>query len=132
MRTAGGPPTGDAFFACPVCFEVFESDGERRPQLLDCGHSFCGGCIARWEETSADTDGSFSCPLCRRVSSVPEVHSPRGSSESLRNGMRVWIGPDGGVSHCSTANLQAPSPMLPVETPTYSGEGEHIDSVGNV
>eukprot|EP01052_Picozoa_sp_SAG31_P027181 SAG31_NODE_2522_length_5565_cov_5.101903_2_plen_237_part_00 len=98
MRTMGGPPLGDAFLACPVCFELYESDGVHRPQQLDCGHSFCAACVQQWEQASRTQDG-FSCPLCRRVSSIQVTHSPRGSSsDSVRSGMRVWIGPDGGVA----------------------------------
>eukprot|EP01129_Flabellula_baltica_P015029 TRINITY_DN7403_c0_g1_i1.p1 TRINITY_DN7403_c0_g1~~TRINITY_DN7403_c0_g1_i1.p1 ORF type:complete len:521 (+),score=40.98 TRINITY_DN7403_c0_g1_i1:8-1570(+) len=46
-------PYKDAL-TCSICFSVYED-----PVLIDCGHSFCRGCIEQW------TDQHSTCPLCR-------------------------------------------------------------------
>ena len=68
--TSEGPPTGDAFMACPICFEPFMSGGLNAPRVLDCSHSFCVGCINRWV-AAAPSDGQI-----QGVTDSPRVSSP--------------------------------------------------------
>jgi para-nitrobenzyl esterase len=97
MRASAGPPSGDAYMACPICFEVFESVGARRPRVLDCNHSFCIECIRRWEHQTAQQGGEpMTCPLCRQLTAEMTPQSPTESQESLEDSMRmVWLGPEG-------------------------------------
>ncbi|CAI4222145.1 unnamed protein product [Auanema sp. JU1783] len=39
---------------CPICMLLFT-----KPSMLDCGHSFCSGCIVSWLEKHDN------CPVCR-------------------------------------------------------------------
>ncbi|XP_044839258.1 E3 ubiquitin-protein ligase TRIM39-like isoform X2 [Mauremys mutica] len=44
---------------CPICLEYFKD-----PVTIDCGHNFCGACIAQcWEGSNTD----ISCPQCRET-----------------------------------------------------------------
>ncbi|NWT40945.1 TRI39 ligase, partial [Chroicocephalus maculipennis] len=46
---------------CPICLEYMSE-----PVSIDCGHNFCGGCIAKHcQEKGLWGDGPFSCPQCR-------------------------------------------------------------------
>jgi para-nitrobenzyl esterase len=113
VSTSEGPPAGDAFMACPICFEVFTTGGSSAPRVLDCSHSFCVGCINRWVEVAPEATGQIqgdvaldlvgprvTCPLCRQMTaSLRPQASPTGSTDSLeglQDGMRmVWLGPEG-------------------------------------
>lgn len=108
IATSEGPPTGDAFMACPICFEVYTTGGANAPRVLDCSHSFCEGCINRWVEVAPAQAGQIqanvsspriTCPLCRQVTASLRPQSPHGSSDSLEglhDGMRmVWLGAEG-------------------------------------
>ena len=110
VSTSEGPPAGDAFMACPICFEVFTTGGSSAPRVLDCSHSFCVGCINRWVEVAPEATGQIqgdvaldlvgprvTCPLCRQMTaSLRPQASPTGSTDSLeglQDGMRmVWLG----------------------------------------
>ncbi|XP_027732789.1 probable E3 ubiquitin-protein ligase TRIML1 [Vombatus ursinus] len=46
---------------CSICRDYFTN-----PMTIECGHSFCHGCLRSWQEASA----SFSCPECRGVSQL--------------------------------------------------------------
>lgn len=47
-------------FTCPICQELFYN-----PSTLNCGHSFCEGCIHSW------LPKSHTCPLCRTAVQFP-------------------------------------------------------------
>ncbi|KAJ1529576.1 hypothetical protein ONE63_006347 [Megalurothrips usitatus] len=61
---------GDALL-CPLCIEKFDLD-DRRPKLLDCGHTHCLSCLVRLAKAS-----SRQCPRCRQVSVWREQRSRR-------------------------------------------------------
>eukprot|EP00004_Rigifila_ramosa_P019433 TRINITY_DN492_c0_g1_i3.p1 TRINITY_DN492_c0_g1~~TRINITY_DN492_c0_g1_i3.p1 ORF type:complete len:1204 (-),score=155.21 TRINITY_DN492_c0_g1_i3:35-3646(-) len=55
------------FAECPVCFEVFKSDGRRRPLLLSkCAHTLCADCA-----TKVVRGRSVVCPECRQSTDLP-------------------------------------------------------------
>lgn len=47
---------------CAICQDVLAS-----PQILNCGHSFCGICLHEYKErcTSFDAEVCYNCPRCR-------------------------------------------------------------------
>lgn len=47
--------------ACPICMTFL-----REPVSIDCGHSFCQGCISGlWEVPGEFQNWGYTCPLCR-------------------------------------------------------------------
>merc|ERR1719167_770754 len=57
--------TLEAQYQCPTCLDLFIS-----PVALNCGHTYCWLCLARWRRSSSDltrtTRGDLgSCPQCR-------------------------------------------------------------------
>ncbi|XP_071074330.1 E3 ubiquitin-protein ligase TRIM68 isoform X3 [Dasypus novemcinctus] len=47
--------------ACPICMTFL-----REPVSIDCGHSFCHGCLSRlWEVPGQSQNWAYTCPLCR-------------------------------------------------------------------
>ncbi len=55
------------FYFCTKCFISFDLQGDRRPKLLPCEHSFCLGCI----KTLDVKDSKISCPECQKEHTVP-------------------------------------------------------------
>ena len=67
-------------FKCSICFEIL-----LEPTTINCGHSFCRICLARWFEARKIARQSFVCPECRKQwSAYPEV------DYSLRDAMQIW------------------------------------------
>ncbi|XP_007089417.2 E3 ubiquitin-protein ligase TRIM68 isoform X1 [Panthera tigris] len=47
--------------ACPICMTFL-----REPVSIDCGHSFCHGCLSGlWEVPGESQNWGYTCPLCR-------------------------------------------------------------------
>ena len=51
---------------CPVCFETFQKDGEKRPKFLPCYHTYCCQCLEQMVQ-----GGQLTCPECRANNAVP-------------------------------------------------------------
>ena len=45
---------------CPICFEVYQENGEHIPRILPCHHTLCESCV-----TNAIKENSIQCPECR-------------------------------------------------------------------
>jgi hypothetical protein len=71
------PPEDDSFMVCPVCFEEFDIEVDRRPRTLSCGHSLCTECLNRIITTS-----KHACPQCREPFD-PQVAAAVGVSHAL-------------------------------------------------
>jgi hypothetical protein len=92
---------------CHVCLGVFEN-----PQNLQCGHTFCQGCIAKLERTS--------CPSCK-MSHATLTTSPNGLMRGLVENLPIrckntpalcpWVGklsewPNHHKADCSAQKLK--------------------------
>ncbi|XP_043913872.1 E3 ubiquitin-protein ligase TRIM32 isoform X2 [Protopterus annectens] len=51
---------------CPICMETFNED-QRRPKLLNCGHTICRQCL---EKLVADSINGVRCPFCIKVTKL--------------------------------------------------------------
>ncbi len=52
---------------CAVCMEGYEPEGDKRPKLLPCSHTFCLQCLG-----TILSVGGVRCPECREVHSAPD------------------------------------------------------------
>ena len=53
---------------CPICYETFQSEGNRRPKLLPCLHTYCYLCLRQLGQKN----GQIKCPECRAWHGVPD------------------------------------------------------------
>ncbi|XP_063221727.1 uncharacterized protein LOC134530639 isoform X2 [Bacillus rossius redtenbacheri] len=64
----------DDLLHCPRCRERFgEGEGERRPKLLQCHHTYCLQCLRELQATQGQAKKggkSVACPACSKVTSV--------------------------------------------------------------
>ena len=51
---------------CPMCHA-----NRRDAVIRGCGHAFCRGCLARWEQVTAA--GRTCCPICRAEFGLADV-----------------------------------------------------------
>jgi deltex-like protein len=61
---------------CVICMDAMQD-----PLKLDCGHSFCGNCIADYFEK-----GQPKCPSCGQLFGVLRGNQPDGTFSKYRNG----------------------------------------------
>ena len=53
------PDTPDEL-ECAICMEIY-----KQPKLLECMHTFCGGCIDKMMTHNGQQQDSVVCPTCR-------------------------------------------------------------------
>ncbi|XP_071105092.1 tripartite motif-containing protein 2-like [Haliotis cracherodii] len=65
----------DKFLKCAICFNVYI-----HPCTLNCGHTFCQGCLLKFVETKSGAvqSKSIPCPCCRQDTKVPDPSRPVG------------------------------------------------------
>lgn len=56
---------------CPICSELYDSQGDHRMALLNCDHTLCHCCLATILKRAADPS-RVQCPLCRQK--TPLLH----------------------------------------------------------
>ena len=70
------PPPPPPAEECPICLDVLDD-----ASALDCGHRFHAGCIREVIAASASTatrgSARVECPMCRRVTRVPQAPKRR-------------------------------------------------------
>ena len=76
-------------WTCSVCSDLMVD-----PVALDCGHGYCGACVAKWWDGKPGFE--HTCPQCRRVHAGQAVPT-RGAAETIR-----WL-----VRHCLTTEQRA-------------------------
>lgn len=90
---------------CPLCSHVCTE-----PAVLQCGHSFCNGCVQECEKWKK----SFKCSLCNKVNNNPEPPvnvSMMSLSESDR------VDPSGGQRNVQVSVLHS---LLLIQNVSYS------------
>lgn len=53
---------------CPICMDVWTSDGEHRVVAIKCGHIYGMSCITRWIDTALSR-----CPQCQEAITIEDV-----------------------------------------------------------
>jgi len=70
------PPPPPSAEECPICLDVLDD-----ASALDCGHRFHAGCIREVIAASASTatrgSARVECPMCRRVTRIPQAPKRR-------------------------------------------------------
>ncbi|XP_034451294.1 E3 ubiquitin-protein ligase TRIM33-like [Hippoglossus hippoglossus] len=65
---------------CAICLSDFNNIF-RCPKMLHCKHTFCLECLARINVNSSEPN-AIQCPLCRRLTSLPNLGLPRLPTDS--------------------------------------------------
>ena len=60
----------ESLLKCGICRDVV-----KKPQTLDCFHSFCGSCTAQLSTCTIDGESGVRCPLCNAFSGQKYVKS---------------------------------------------------------
>jgi hypothetical protein len=71
------PPEMASFLSCPHCNDQYEAGGQKSPNTLLCGHSFCFGCLERLLLKEEGGRHRLTCPTCSQEHSVDATGSSR-------------------------------------------------------
>ncbi|XP_063536362.1 tripartite motif-containing protein 2-like isoform X1 [Cydia strobilella] len=67
----------ESFLTCGTCLCTYDG-GEHTPKLLQCSHTVCLHCLTRIAASQTRDAGSFRCPICRELITIP-----RGGVQAL-------------------------------------------------
>ncbi|XP_041978982.1 tripartite motif-containing protein 2-like [Aricia agestis] len=67
----------ESFLTCGTCLCTYDG-GEHTPKLLPCSHTVCLHCLTRIAASQTRDAGSFRCPICRELITIP-----RGGVQAL-------------------------------------------------
>merc|ERR1711994_514132 len=83
----------DDLFECDLCCELFETSGSRLPLNLQCGHTFCSGCLNKSKnnqivcrpacriDTLLPNNGISGLPTCWRLVRIIESKKKKSTME---------------------------------------------------
>ncbi|KAJ2949034.1 hypothetical protein O0L34_g5976 [Tuta absoluta] len=60
----------ESFLTCGTCLCTYDG-GEHTPKLLPCSHTVCLHCLTRIAASQTRDAGSFRCPICRELITIP-------------------------------------------------------------
>lgn len=60
----------ESFLTCGTCLCMYDG-GEHTPKLLQCSHTVCLHCLTRIAASQTRDTGSFRCPICRELITIP-------------------------------------------------------------
>lgn len=63
--------TSDATERCFLFFAGMYDGNEHTPKLLQCSHTVCLHCLTRIAASQTRDTGSFRCPICRELITIP-------------------------------------------------------------
>lgn len=70
IRDRGVTPSASSII-CKICFDPYSHTDERRPHVIQCGHSLCMKCI---KELFKNQAGGIKCPFCNQFSRYGGSH----------------------------------------------------------
>lgn len=60
----------ESFLTCGTCLCIYDG-GEHTPKLLQCSHTVCLHCLTRIAASQTRDTGTFRCPICRELITIP-------------------------------------------------------------
>ncbi|XP_050304391.1 tripartite motif-containing protein 3-like isoform X2 [Anthonomus grandis grandis] len=60
----------ESFLTCGTCLCMYDGN-EHTPKLLQCSHTVCLHCLTRIAASQTRDTGSFRCPICRELITIP-------------------------------------------------------------
>ncbi|CAH1977055.1 unnamed protein product [Acanthoscelides obtectus] len=60
----------ESFLTCGTCLCMYDGQ-EHTPKLLQCSHTVCLHCLTRIAASQTRDTGSFRCPICRELITIP-------------------------------------------------------------
>lgn len=65
----------ESFLTCGTCLCMYDG-GEHTPKLLPCSHTVCLHCLTRIAASQTRDTGTFRCPICRELITIPRGGVP--------------------------------------------------------
>lgn len=65
----------ESFLTCGTCLCMYDG-GEHTPKLLQCSHTVCLHCLTRIAASQTRDTGTFRCPICRELITIPRGGVP--------------------------------------------------------
>ncbi|EEB19175.1 RING finger-containing protein, putative [Pediculus humanus corporis] len=60
----------ESFLTCGTCLCMYDGS-EHTPKLLPCSHTVCLHCLTRIAASQTRDNGTFRCPICRKLITIP-------------------------------------------------------------
>lgn len=60
----------ESFLTCGTCLCMYDGN-EHTPKLLQCSHTICLHCLTRITNSQTRDTGTFRCPICRELITIP-------------------------------------------------------------